>query len=75
MLRWRWKNAEVRAASIAAYKANPSLGPHHASVMKCFQNVIPPSPYQFALDVELRQFLPKRYILRALDELNLIERM
>ena len=75
MLRWRWKNAEVRATSIAAYKVNPSLAAHHVSVMTCFQNVIPPTPYQFALDVELRQFLPKRYIFRALDELNLIERM
>jgi hypothetical protein len=75
MLRWRWKNAEARAANIVAYKANPSLGAHHVIVMKYFQNMTQPTPYQFVLDVEIRQFLPKRYIFRALDELNLIERM
>jgi hypothetical protein len=75
MLRWRWKNAEERSASIADYEANPTDVHHHASVMHCLKIGIQPTPYQFALKVELSQCLPKRYIFRALDELSLIERM
>lgn len=75
MLNWRWRSSEVLAISLAAYKSAPSSGPYHASVMKCFRILNRPTPYLFALDVEVREHLPKRYIFRVLDELGLIERM
>jgi hypothetical protein len=75
MLRWRWTNAEVHAESIADYKVNPSPSPHHAIVMKFFQIATQSTPYDFALYVELRKFLPKCYIFRALEKLFLIERI
>jgi len=74
MLRWRWKTPEATTASVAKYEACPSQGPFHARVMASFKSQSWPSPYSFALDIELRQCLPKPYIFRALDELNLIER-
>ena len=74
MLRWKWKSAEEVAASIAAADANPSQDPYQASVIACFKGHRRPTPYAFALDVEMRHRLPKAYIFRALDELNLIER-
>jgi hypothetical protein len=74
MLRWRWRTPEEITASVAEYKACPSQGPFHALVMASFKNQSWPNPYSFALDVELKQCLPKPYIFRALDELNLIER-
>jgi len=74
MLRWRWRTSEATTASIAEYETYPSQGPFHARVMASFKNRSWPTPYAFALDVELRQCLPKAYIFRALDELNLIER-
>jgi len=42
--------------------------------MASFKNQSWPTPYSFALEVELRQGLPKAYIFRALEELRLIER-
>lgn len=74
MLRWKWKSAEETAASIAEADAIPPQGPYHASVLTYFKAHRHPTPYSFALDVEVRQCLPKAYIFRALDELNLIER-
>lgn len=74
MLRWRWKTTEATTASVAKYEACPSQGPFHARVMASFRNNSWPTPYSFALDVEVTQCLPKPYIFRALDELNLIER-
>jgi hypothetical protein len=74
MLRWRWRTPEAMKASVAEYEARPSQGPFHARVMASFRNKSWPTPYSFALDVELKQCLPKPYIFRALDELNLIER-
>lgn len=74
MLRWRWRTPEAITASVAEYEACPSQGPFHARVMASFKNQSWPTPYSFALDVEVKQCLPKPYILRALDELNLIER-
>lgn len=74
MLRWRWRGPETLAASIAEYEASPSQGPFHARVMESFKNQRRPTPYSFALDVEVKHCLPKPYIFRALDELNLIER-
>lgn len=74
MLRWRWRTSEAMTASIAEYEAYPLQGPFHARVMASFKNGSWLTPYAFALDVELRQCLPKAYIFRALDELNLIER-
>lgn len=73
MLRWRWKSPEARTASIAEYEACPSQGPFHARVMASFKNKNWPTPYSFALHVELQQCIPKPYIFRTLDELNLIE--
>jgi hypothetical protein len=73
MLRWQWRDATARASSVARYRANPSPGLHHAAVMNCFETKPGATPYQFALDVELKHRLPKRYIFRALDELGLIE--
>jgi hypothetical protein len=75
MLRWRWKSTEERVASITEYKANPAGGPHHACVVRCLKAEVQPTPYLFALDVELSQRLPKRYIFRVLDDLNLIQRI
>lgn len=75
MLRWRWKTPEVTAASVAEYEVCPSQGPYHARVIAFFKNQSWPTPYSFALDVEVKQCLPKPYIFRALDELNLIERV
>lgn len=63
MLRWRWRTSEATTASIAKYEAYPSQGPFHARVMACFKNGSWPTPYAFALDVELSQCLPKAYIL------------
>jgi hypothetical protein len=74
MLRWRWRTPEATRASVAEYEACPSQGPFHARVMGSFKNKSWPTPYSFALDVEVKQCLPKPYIFRALDELNLIER-
>lgn len=74
MLRWRWKGAEETAASIAEADAVPPQGSYHATVLAYFKAHRRPTPYAFALDVEVRQCLPKPYIFRALDELNLIER-
>ena len=74
MLRWRWRTTEATKASVAQYEACPSQGPFHARVMASFRNKSWPNPYSFALDVEVKQCLPKPYIFRALDELNLIER-
>ena len=74
MLRWKWKSAEEVAASIAEAEVNPPQGPYQASVIACFKGQRRPTPYAFALDVEMRHRLPKAYIFRALDELNLIER-
>lgn len=74
MLRWRWRTLEATTASVAEYEACPSQGRFHARVMASFKNQSWSTPYSFALDVELRQRLPKAYIFRALDELNLIER-
>lgn len=74
MLRWRWRNPEAITATVAKYQACPSQGPFHACVMASFRNKTWATPYSFALDVELKQRLPKPYIFRALDELNLIER-
>jgi hypothetical protein len=74
MLRWKWKSAEEVAASIAAADAHPPQGPYQAKVMASFRVQRRPTPYAFALDVEVRQCLPKAYIFRVLDELNLIER-
>jgi hypothetical protein len=74
MLRWRWRTSEATAASVAEYEACPSQGPFHARVMASFKNKSWTTPYSFALDVEVKQCLPKPYIFRALDELNLIER-
>lgn len=74
MLRWRWRTPGAITASIAEYEACPSQGPFHARVMASFRNKSWPTPYSFALDVEMKQCLPKPYIFRALDELNLIER-
>jgi hypothetical protein len=74
MLRWRWKDAQTTAVIIAEYDACPSQGPFHARVMAAYKKKAWPSPYSFALDVELKQCLPKPYIFRSLDELNLIER-
>jgi hypothetical protein len=62
------------AASLAEYDACPSEGPHHDRVVAAFRKRNWPSPYALALEVELKQFLPKPHVLRALDELNLIER-
>jgi hypothetical protein len=75
MLRWRWRRPEECAASMAAYQAGPSPGPYHGIVMKCFQGVTKATPYLFALEVEMRNCLPKSYTFRSLDELNLIERL
>jgi hypothetical protein len=74
MLRWRWRTPEATTASVGEYEACPSQGPFHARVMASFRNNRWPTPYSFALDVEVKQCLPKPYIFRALDELNLIER-
>lgn len=74
MLRWRWKDSQTTAVIIAEYDACPSQGPFHARVMAAFKKKAWPSPYSFALDVELKQCLPKPYIFRSLGELNLIER-
>lgn len=74
MLRWKWKGDEETAASIAEADAIPPQGPYHATVLAYFKAHRRPTPYSFALDVEVRQCLPKAYIFRALDELNLIER-
>lgn len=74
MLRWRWRDPEALVASIADYQASPSHGPFHARVMESFKTQSRPTPYSFALDVEVKHCLPKPYIFRALDELNLIER-
>lgn len=73
MLRWHWRSSAVRASCVATFQANPSTGLHHAAVMACFKTTSRPTPYLFAMDVELAQCLPKPYILRALDELGLIE--
>ena len=75
MLRWRWRTPEAISASVAEYYTCPSRGPFHARVMAAFGTNGWPTPYSFALDVELKQCLPKPYILRTLDELNLIERV
>lgn len=74
MLRWRWKSPQTTAAIVAEYDAYPSQGPLHARVMAAFKKKAWPNPYSFALDVELKQCLPKSNIFRSLDELNLIER-
>jgi hypothetical protein len=74
MLRWRWLDPVATAASLAEYDACPSEGPHHDRVVAAFRKRNWPTPYALALEVELKQFLPKPYVLRALDELNLIER-
>lgn len=74
MLRWEWKATADVAASIAEAEANPPHDPYHASVLAFFKAHRRPTPYSFALDVELRQCLPKAYIFRALDALNLIKR-
>jgi hypothetical protein len=74
MLRWRWKDFQTTALIIAEYDACPSQGPFHARVMASYKKNAWPSPYSFALDVELKQCLPKPYIFRSLDELKLIER-
>lgn len=74
MLRWRWRGLEALADSIADYEASPSHGPFHTRVMESFKNQCRPTPYSFALDVEVKHCLPKPYIFRALDELSLIER-
>lgn len=74
MLRWRWRTQEAISASIAEYEACPSQGPFYARVMASFRHKSWPTPYSFALDVEVKQCLPKPYIFRALDELKLIER-
>ncbi len=74
MLRWRWRTPEATTASVAEYEACPSQAPFHARVMASFRNKSWPTPYSFALDVEVKQCLPKPYTFRALDELNLIER-
>ena len=74
MLRWKWKDAEETAASIAEADAIPPQGSYHATVLAYFKAPRRPTPCSFALDVEVRQRLPKAYIFRALDELNLIER-
>jgi hypothetical protein len=75
MLRWRWRTPETTSVSVAEYDTCPSRGPFHTRVMAAFRNNGWPTPYSFALDVELKQCLPKPYILRTLDELNLIERI
>ena len=72
MLRWRWKAAEVIAACLVDHSMNPSRSPHHATVAAHVVRRPFPSPYAFALDVELKARLPKRYIFRALDELGMI---
>jgi hypothetical protein len=74
MLCWKWRSEEEIAASMAEADANPPHGPYQASVMACFKVRRRPTPYAFALDVEVRHCLPKAYIFRALDELDLIER-
>lgn len=74
MLRWRWRAQEAITAKIAEYEDCPSQGPFHARVMAFFKNKTWPTPYSFALDLELKQCLPKPYIFQALDELSLIER-
>lgn len=75
MLRWRWRTPEAITASVAEYVASPSQCPFHAHVMASFKDKTWATPYSFALDVELKRCLPKPYIFRALDELNLIERV
>lgn len=74
MLRWRWKSPQTIAVIIAEYDRCPSHGNFHAGLMAAFKKKAWPSPYFFALDVELKQCLPKSYVFRYLDELNLIER-
>ena len=74
MLRWKWKSAEELAASVAKVQANPPQGPYLVGVLECFKAQQRPTPYSFALDVELKNCLPKPYIFRALHDLDLIER-
>ena len=73
MLKWHWRDAASLTACLADYQNAPAVAPHLSVVMSSFQKSPKPTPYLFALDVELVHRLPKRYIFSALDELGLVD--
>ncbi len=76
VLCWRWCPDKQKADSLLKqYKAGPSYGAEVDRVAQHYEEMMGSKiPYMFALDVELKFFLPKNIILRALHELGLIEK-
>lgn len=79
VLRWRWSqdrscapSTPVPRVDLDAIQARAALGLDPDLVLRCYAQSNHATPYYFALDVELRHFVPKKHTLRLLHQRGLI---
>jgi hypothetical protein len=75
VLRWQWVDEQERVRCVTELHRTAQILPRSdlALILQHYHHMPPQSPYQFALGVELKNYLPKKHTLRALHEIGLIE--